>query len=177
MQTAAVPAIQNPDKHGAMGRQFLSGLFGALLLVGSGWAQTVRPATATEILEVVRESPATVKVVNMWATWCAPCVEEFPAFVRLQQQYDSSQVRVFFVSADFEDELPAVRRFLQSQGVRFSFLKQEADDAFVNAFSPEWTGALPATFLYDAAGNLRGFWEGKTTYDQLVEQVQKLLNR
>jgi thiol-disulfide isomerase/thioredoxin len=149
----------------------------SLLGVGVVQAQTtsqVQPATASEILQTVRNSKAAVKVVNIWATWCIPCVEEFPYFVKLAQTLGSDKVAVFFVSADFDDDVESVRAFLAQQGATFSFLKQGPDDAFVRAFSPQWTGALPATFLFDAAGNLRDFWEGKITYEELVKRVQAL---
>ncbi|GBD00930.1 Thiol-disulfide oxidoreductase ResA [bacterium HR18] len=150
----------------------------SLLWIGTTQAQTtaqVQPATADKILEAIRNSNAAVKVVNIWATWCIPCVEEFPYFVKLAQTLGPDKVAVFFVSADFDDDVASVRAFLAQQGAAFSFLKQGSDDAFVRAFSPQWTGALPATFLYDASGRLRDFWEGKTTYEDLVKRVEALL--
>lgn len=138
----------------------------------------ILPITAAELLERVRDGKARVTVVNLWATFCQPCVEEFPDLVRLEKAYRDKGVRVFFVSVDFDSELPAVRRFLRQQGVDFpTFLKAQDDDtAFINTLHPEWSGALPATFVYDAQGRLRHFHEGKgdfALFERLIQDVLK----
>lgn len=150
----------------------------AVLLVPTGRAQfrPVEPATAEVILSAVQDSPASLNVVNLWATWCAPCVEEFPELMRLDRDYADRGVAVFFVSADFEDERDLVDAFLRSQGWgKRSFLKTGKDDAFVRAFSEDWTGAVPATFVFDAEGQLLTFWEGKASYEQLVSRLSPWL--
>ena len=86
------------------------------------------------------------------------------------------RVAVTFVSADFEDALPEAQAFLAKQGVAVSYLKQEKDNVFIPAFHEDWTGALPATLLYDADGEVRDFWEGKTTYDELRARVEAILS-
>ncbi len=139
-------------------------------------AAPIIPVTAQELLTRVRDGKAQVTVVNLWATFCQPCVEEFPDLVRLEKTYRDKGVRVFFVSVDFDSELPAVRRFLQKQGVTYpTFLKaQDDDNAFITALHPEWSGALPATFIYDARGRLRHFHEGKgdfALFERLVQDV------
>jgi hypothetical protein len=86
-------------------------------------------------------------------------------------------VRVLLVSADFDNRLPAVRRFLARQGVDFpSFLKEGDDMHFINTLSPQWTGALPATFIYDAEGRLRYFHEGKATFALLEDRLLGILS-
>ena len=135
----------------------------------------VRPATAQEILADVRQREADVKVVNFWATWCVPCRQEFPEFVQLGKDL-AGKVDVIFVSADFEEALPDAKAFLAEQGVTVSYLKQEKDNVFIPAFHEDWTGALPATLLYDADGSVRDFWEGKTTYDVLRARVEAILS-
>lgn len=134
------------------------------------------PVTAQELLNRVRDGKGRVTVVNLWATFCLPCVEEFPDLVRLEKTYGDQGVRVFFVSADFDSELPAVRRFLQKHGVTYpTFLKaQDDDNAFITTLHPDWSGALPATFIYDAQGRLRHFHEGKgdfALFERLVRDV------
>jgi len=166
-------------------------LLGIVLVVGSATSarlgQTPRgerqaapiiPVTAQELLNRVRDGKAQVTVVNLWATFCQPCVEEFPDLVRLERVYRDKGVRVFFVSTDFESELPAVRRFLQRHGVTYpTFLKaQDDDNAFITTLHPEWSGALPATFIYDARGRLRHFHEGKGDFALFERLVQDVLH-
>lgn len=137
----------------------------------------VEPATADVILSALQDSSATLHVVNIWATWCAPCVEEFPDLMRLDRDYADRGVVVTFVSADFEDERVLVDVFLREKGWnQRSFLKTGQDDAFVRAFSADWTGAVPATFVFDAGGKLLTFWEGKASYEQLVSRLTPWLH-
>lgn len=135
-------------------------------------ADSVHPVTAGEILSLVREPGADAVLVNVWATWCEPCREEFPDLVRLQRSYRDRGLRLLFVSGDFDSEMPAVRRFLAQQGVDFrTYIKTGDDMKFIDTLNPRWSGALPATFVYDGSGRLLDFWEGKSSYAKLEEHV------
>ena len=150
-----------------------TGLLGGARLA-EAQAPPILKATHEEILEAVRTRAAPLTVVNVWATWCAPCIHEFPAFVRLSEEYAEAGVAVVFVSADFEDELPAVEAFLKAQGwTDPSFLHVGKDHEFVTAMHAGWSGALPATFLYGPDGAVRAYWEGKIDdYEDLERRVR-----
>jgi thiol-disulfide isomerase/thioredoxin len=137
------------------------------------------PATAAEILAEVRRPGAGAVLLNVWATWCLPCREEFPDLVRLERTYRRRGLRLVLVAADFEDDREArVREFLREHGVRFaSFLKEGDDAEFIDAIDARWSGALPVTLLYDANGRPRAMWEGQTTYDVLERGVRDILER
>jgi len=138
------------------------------VLVGAGLAR---------ILEEVRRPGASVVLVNVWATWCLPCREEFPDLMRLHRQWKDRGLRLVLVSGDFETDREAAVRFLAEQGVDFpSFLKEGSDMAFIDGLDPGWSGALPATFLYDSSGRLRGFWEGKADYPTLERRVEEVVS-
>ncbi len=155
----------------------------AVALVAAGASSPPRPelriATAGKLLEEIRRPGAQVVVVNVWATWCLPCREEFPDLVRLHRAYVSRGLRLVLVSADFDDgREEQVRRFLTVQGVDFpSFLKEGDDMEFIEALSPRWTGALPATLVYDSQGALRHFWEGAASYSNMEKNVLDVLER
>lgn len=137
---------------------------------------SVKPATAEEILNAVKEPGSKAVLVNVWATWCAPCREEFPDLMRVYQDYRERGLKLVLVSADFDDQLPEARRFLARNGVNFgSYLKVGDDMQFINTLSPKWTGALPATFIYDGEGRLRYFREGRATLETLQQQVLQVL--
>lgn len=139
---------------------------------GSSALPEIRPATAEQILEAVRAPGAQVVMVNVWATWCAPCREEFPEMMRLYSRYEDRGLRLVLVSADFDDQLGPARQFLAQNGVDFpTFLKTGDDMRFINSLEPRWTGALPATLVYDGHGVLRHFWEGKASFDKFEQSV------
>ncbi len=133
--------------------------------------------TAEELLMEIQHIPATVRVVNFWASWCIPCREEFPDFLRLERAYTDRGLRVFFVSIDFPEDLPHVRAFLREQGVAGrTFLKVGKDEAFIVRIDSTWTGAIPATVVYDADGEKRAFVEGRLDYVTMQHLVDNLLD-
>lgn len=154
-----------------------------MLLLGCGKHLPVdqvklTPATSTEVLQVVRNSVAKVVLVNMWATWCGPCREEFPDLVRLNRDYAGRGLKIIFVSWDLDKE--TARKFLAQQGVDFpSYIKtdDESDQKFIENFEPKWSGALPATFIFDGTGQLRRNWEGKAAYEKFEQSVGELLSK
>ena len=137
----------------------------------------LRPVSATELLELIDGSDAEAVLVNIWATWCTPCREEFPDIVRLYRAYAQRGVEVVFVSGDLEADMPQVLEFLAAQGVDFpSYLKVGKDLEFIDTFHPGWSGLLPATFVYDASGSLRHFWEGEASYEIFESRVLEVLS-
>jgi len=136
----------------------------------------VRPATLEEVQQAIRTPGSKAVLVNVWATWCAPCREEFPDLMRIRKEYREWGLRLVLVSADADTAIPAVRQFLDAEGVTFlTYLKQGADMPFIDGLDSLWSGALPATLLYDGAGNEKWFHEGKTTYDTLKTRIEAML--
>jgi thiol-disulfide isomerase/thioredoxin len=136
----------------------------------------VRPATLEQVRQAIRAPGARAVLVNVWATWCAPCREEFPDLMRIRKEYRERGLRLVLVSADADTAIPAVRQFLDAEGVNFlTYLKQGADMPFIDGLDSLWSGALPATLLYDGAGNRLWFHEGKTSYDTLNTRIEGML--
>ena len=137
----------------------------SLLLVSCqvGSKLELRTATAESLLEAVAQWKGERAVlVNFWATWCAPCVEEFPMVVDLAEQLADSGLTTYFVSVDFPAERERVVSFLMAHGVRgLSFLKDERDMPFINGIDENWTGAVPFTVVYGRKnGRPISSWEG-----------------
>jgi thiol-disulfide isomerase/thioredoxin len=97
-----------------------------------------------------------VVLVNFWASYCLPCLEEMPALVKLQQQF-KDDVEVVFVSTDDPDLLPKAGKVLERRkiGVGQSFFVTNDDPApFIAAVDPAWGGAIPHTLVYSRDGTL-----------------------
>jgi len=154
----------------------------AALLVLAGCEQrdassgelVIKPVSAAELIDEVRAADADLVVVNFWASWCLPCREEFPEFIRYSREADPDDVQVKFVSIDFEEDLPHAAQFLKQHGVGgTTFVKNGKEGPFINEINPNWSGAIPATAVYDRDGNRLAFWEGMVSYDQLARRIDE----
>ena len=131
-----------------------------------------------ELQQLVSEENDQVVVVNFWATWCEPCREEFPDFIRFYNRYTGRGLTLLAVSLDsprVRDTL--VKEFLAEQRPPFPVFQKTAgdDDAFINAIDPDWSGALPATFIYDRSGQRRHALYSQQSLESLENYIQPLL--
>ena len=118
-----------------------------------------------------------VVLINFWATWCSPCIEEFPMIVDLSNSFAEKGLKIYFISADWEDQKEAVIQFLYDHGVEgLSFLKEEGNDnQFIRDIHEDWTGALPYTIIYNKNGEVFDHWENKKTQEIFQNAIQKAL--
>jgi len=135
----------------------------------------VMPASGVELSMRLHAPGARATVLNVWATWCAPCREEFPGMLEVARRH--RDVRLVLVSADFAEQLPEVRRFLAQHGVTdTTYLKSGGDQEFIDALDRSWTGALPATLVCDANGRTVAFWEGAASPERFEAAITKALH-
>ncbi|NGP76743.1 TlpA family protein disulfide reductase [Balneolaceae bacterium YR4-1] len=160
-----------------------------ILLSAYGWhnpshsdTQTSDPllkdVTAEELRGILQSFEGDKAVlVNVWATWCAPCIEEFPEIVKVQRKYEDS-LRVIFISADFPDSRDLALQFLREQGVDWTtYFKTGSDQEFIEALSSEWTGALPFSKIINKEGEVVASWENSATFSKFDNHVKQALNR
>jgi thiol-disulfide isomerase/thioredoxin len=132
-------------------------------------------ASSARVLELAARPGAKATVLNVWATWCLPCREEFPVLLAAARRHPD--VRLLLVSADFEDQLQLARVFLAEHGVTdTTYYKNEADQAFINGIDSTWTGALPATVVFDGRGRAVAFWEGAADSARFEGMIAKALD-
>ena len=110
-------------------------------------------------------------LVNIWALWCDPCIEEFPMIVNFQK--DTKDLEVIFVSADFKDQSRDVVKFLNHYDIGLeSYIKSQKDEAFINGIHNDWSGSLPFTIVYaKKSGKIIDYWEGKRGREKFSEVI------
>lgn len=119
-----------------------------------------------------------VVLMDFWATWCGPCVAEFPAVVRVSRQDRALGLRTIAVSADMlKDRHTKVEPFLAKQGAAFPAYVEKSSDPgdFISAFDPTWQGDLPRTLIYDRRGRLVRTLAGEQTAQSLAAAVAPYL--
>lgn len=124
---------------------------------------------------LLSENKGRVLLINVWATWCVPCREEFPDLVRLADHYRGQPVNLVGISADFPDELASkVRPFLQKMQANFPNYIQnfKKDDQLIALLNDDWRGDLPATFIYDGKGRQLAFLSGKQTFESFQQAIE-----
>lgn len=140
-------------------------------------AQKVEPIDVEGYQQLIQDHQGTILVVNFWATWCIPCREEFPELVRFAKTHAQDSLKIVGISIDYPDEVDSkIIPFLKQHQVNFvNYVKAvEDDEAFINLVNHEWSGALPATAIYDRKGTLQFFHIGKIGFDTLEELIQQL---
>ena len=108
-------------------------------------------------LKALRQNDTkTLRLVNFWATWCGPCVTEFPDLVEINRMYRGRAFEMVTVAANFPDEDLEVLAFLkknQSSGRNLLFGDKEKYK-LMEAFDPQWNASLPYTMLLAPGGEV-----------------------
>ncbi|WP_276498682.1 TlpA family protein disulfide reductase [Pontibacter litorisediminis] len=154
-------------------------LFAALafiLVASPAFAQEVRVIKFKD-LEQIRTVPHdTLYVVNFWATWCKPCIKEMPYFEALSEQYKDQPVRVMLVSMDAAEDLDKrVKPFVQKRNLQSDVLLLDEVDAntWIDKLEPKWSGAIPATMVFNNKRKQYEFVERELSQEELQSLITK----
>jgi len=142
-------------------------------------AQAITGQELAALLKPEGPEGARPLLVNYWATWCDPCREEFPDLVKIDKDYRNKGLHSIAISLDDFDELKTgVPKFLRAMKVRMPvYLLNESDSSpSITAVDPAWSGALPATFLYNAKGEIVFKHFGRFNTTELRAAIQKVLS-
>ena len=117
---------------------------------------SVAPAGVEALTALRKNESSKFRLVNFWATWCAPCVAEFHEFVTMNRMYRHREFEMVMISMNRPDEEKNVLAFLkQQQASNRNLLFASADrDKLIDAFDPQWPGAVPFTVLIAPGGQI-----------------------
>jgi thiol-disulfide isomerase/thioredoxin len=135
----------------------------------------VSEITIDELNEIIKNREGRVLLINIWATWCVPCKEEFPDLIKISNKY-GEQIELIGISIDYPDEVESkIIPFLNKLKPNFiNYVNAEKDaERFINNLNPDWSGAIPATFFYDLEGKQFLFYEGKMSFKEIETKALK----
>jgi peroxiredoxin len=139
---------------------------------------SVLPADTNVLQALRRNDSGKFRVVNFWATWCAPCVAEFSEFVTINRMYRHRDFELVTVSLNEPDEQKPVLDFLKKQQASTrNYIFASADrDALINAFDPNWSGVVPYTVLINPEGKIIYSEIGSIDSLALKRAIQQAMN-
>ncbi|HEX5171089.1 MAG TPA: TlpA disulfide reductase family protein [Cyclobacteriaceae bacterium] len=129
-----------------------------------------------DLREIIQEPHGKIRVINFWATWCAPCIKELPLLEKLNEKTD---VNVILVSMDLDlDPNPEkVYKFVQRRQIRSRvlILNEKDPNSWIDQIDGEWSGALPATLIINPETGQRKFIEKELHPGELEDLIEELL--
>jgi peroxiredoxin len=139
---------------------------------------SISKADSSVLLDLKKNSSGKFRLVNFWATWCAPCVAEFDEFVTVNRMYRHRDFELVTVSMNEPDEKDKVLEFLKKQHASNRNLIFASDDRerLMNSFDSHWQGALPYTVLIDPDGKVIYHESGSVDILAVKRAIQKAMN-
>jgi len=149
-----------------------------IALCVSLYGQHVELLNRAGLEQMLEQNDDTVYVVNFWATWCSPCIEEIGYFQELYSTYKNQKVSIILINLDFPNQVEKrVLPFLEQKGITAPvFSMTELDyNSWIPLVDKEWSGAIPATlFLH---GSNRKFIAREVSRKEIFAQVEEELNK
>ena len=144
--------------------------------IACGQDEAVETISPEEIHAIVDANAGKVVIVNFWASWCPPCLKEFPDIVRVYNEKHEQGVEVLAVSMNMADETLDVEAFLKEFQPPFDVrMASSVDDAFYEGVVTPWFGEIPITLVFDKKGEVAHFHRATVTYEELTGEVNALL--
>src|SRR5882757_5105292 len=139
---------------------------------------SVTLADAATLAALRTNSSGKVRLVNFWASWCAPCVAEFNEFVTINRIYRIRNFEMVTVAVNDPDEQTNVLKFLTKQQAsnRNLILASTDREKLVNAFDPKWQGAVPFTVLINLDGTIAYREDGSIDVLAIKRAITKSLD-
>ncbi len=141
-------------------------------------AQEVRRVKITDMEKLMSESKHPL-VINFWATWCTPCVEELPSLIREVKKHEADSLQLILVSLDDKENFPEkLRDFIRARNYEgtFLWLDETNADYFCPLIDSSWSGAIPATLFLHKKNGYRKFVEAKLS-DRTLQDILKEMFR
>lgn len=140
-------------------------------------AQTIDSWKVTKLQDYIAKSDS-VLVINFWATFCKPCIEELPYYQTIINKYKDQKVKLLMVSMDMKDAYPAKILAFKNEN-KYSnqvvWLNESNADYFCQKVDKAWMGGIPSTLFINPKTGYRKFFEQQMRPEQFESELKKAL--
>jgi len=146
-----------------------------LLLSAGAGAQNIASVKMADVVKRFSKKSDTIYVVNFWATFCKPCIEEIPYFIKVTDKYKDKKVKLLLVSLDLPAFYPSkIAAFAKKNNYtpEIVWLKETNADIFCPQIDPQWSGAIPATIIVNSKTGKKIFFEEEMKEEKFEEAVK-----
>jgi thiol-disulfide isomerase/thioredoxin len=118
-------------------------------------------------------------ILNFWAAFCKPCLEELPYFQELSAQYKDSGLTLVLVSLDLPEDYNKIKLFAEKHHVNATivYLDETNADLFCPVVDKDWSGSIPASLFINNKTNYRKFFEAKISKAILKEEIKSMIKK
>ena len=145
--------------------------------VNASKAQTIPSWKVTRLQNFIATTDS-VLVINFWATFCKPCVEEIPYFQTIVDKYKDQKVKLLLVSLDLKDEYPdKIKAFAVKNNYtrQIVWLNETNADYFCPRVDKKWMGGIPSTLIINPRTGYRKFFEQQLRQEEFEIELKKAL--
>ena len=108
------------------------------------------------IKELVKNTSENLRLINLWATWCGPCITEFPELIEIFRMYRNREFEMVTISADNPNQNKKVKKFLKKMHASTKNYHFNSDNKYdlIEAVDKDWPGSLPYTIIVKPGGEI-----------------------
>jgi thiol-disulfide isomerase/thioredoxin len=119
-------------------------------------------------------------IINFWASWCKPCINEIPWFEKAVATHKNAYVELVLISVDFKEDYPKVLQQFVNKNKYTStiwWLNETDANYFCSVIDKSWTGTIPVTLMVNNATKYKQFYNQQIPEPQLGIALQKLITK
>ena len=141
------------------------------------WAKkeiSLENLSIAELKELMKNNSDKIRIINVWATWCGPCIAEFPELVDTYRMYMGRDFELYTISTDTPEKKEKTKAFLQSKNAAFTgnYIFESANKYdLIENLDPQWQGDIPLTIIVEPGGKIVWRKSGGLDFHELRKAI------